>query len=301
MTNRTDLTRYARLSIAAAVLTIVMKGAAYWLTGSVGLLSDALESVINLVAAVMVLAALLYAARPPDDSHEFGHDKIEYFAGGIEGTLIVVAALTIGWAALGRLIEPEPLERIDLGLILSGAASAVNLVIGRILIRAGKRHNSMTLRADGQHLMADVWTSVGVVVGLVAAALTGQLWLDALAGLLVAGHILATGARLMRQAFDGLMDSPLDPDGRAEVDRILAAYRAEGIEFHALRTRKAAARCFLSVHVLVPPRWTVQHGHDLLERLEADLRAAVPNLSTLTHLEPIGDPASLDDVPLDRS
>jgi cation diffusion facilitator family transporter len=297
---RASLRRFAYLSIAAAVLTIGLKASAYLLTGSVGLLSDALESVINLVAAGMALLALNYAARPPDDSHEYGHDKIEYFSGGIEGTLIVLAAVSIGVTSLERFANPHPIEQIGLGLVITLVASLINLVVGQMLMRAGRRYHSLTLEADGHHLMTDVWSSAGVMAGIGLVGVTGAWWLDPLIALLVAVNILRTGAQLMRRAFNGLMDAPMNTAERAVVESVLDGYRARGIQFHALRTRQSGARRFLSVHVLVPSGWTVQRGHDLLERLERDVRAVVPNAHVLTHLEPLGDPAALADVELDR-
>lgn len=300
MTERASLQRYAYLSIAAAIITIGLKAVAYWLTGSVGLLSDALESVVNLVAAFMALFALIYAARPPDNSHEFGHDKIEYFSGGVEGTLIAVAAVSIASTALARLVNPQPLEQLGLGLLISLVASGINLVVGQILMRAGRAHRSLTLEADAHHLMSDVWTSGGVILGILLVNATGATWLDPVIAMLMALNILWTGGKLMRRSFDGLMDSPMTIAERAVVDSVLDTYRLRGIQFHAMRTRQAGARRFLSVHVLVPGGWTVQRGHDLLEQLERDVRAVVPNTNVLTHLEPLGDPAALDDVELDR-
>ncbi len=300
MTERASLKNYAYLSIAAAVMTIGLKAVAYQLTGSVGLLSDALESVVNLVAAVMALLALIYAARPPDDSHEYGHDKIEYFSSGIEGALIAVAAVSIASAALSRLANLQPLEQIGLGLLISIVASMINLGVGLVLMRAGRVHRSLILEADAHHLMTDVWTSGGVVLGIGLVAITGAAWLDPVIALLMAGNILRMGAKLMRRSFDGLMDSPMTVAERAVVASVLDGYRLRGIQFHAMRTRQAGSRRFLSVHVLVPGGWTVKRGHDLLEQLEHEVRAVVPNTNVLTHLEPIGDPAALEDVDLDR-
>jgi len=300
MTERAFLKNYAYLSIAAAVMTIGLKATAYQITGSVGLLSDALESVVNLVAAGMALMSLIYAARPPDESHEYGHDKIEYFSGGVEGTLIAIAAVSIASAAIARLMSPQPLDQIGLGLFITVIASGINFAVARVLMKAGRQHRSLTLEADAHHLMSDVWTSGGVVIGIGLVALTGATWLDPLIAILMALNILRTGAHLMRQAFDGLMDSPMTVAERAVVESVLDSYRLRGIQFHALRTRQAGARRFLSVHVLVPGGWTVKRGHDLLEQLEHEVRAVVPNTNVLTHLEPIGDPAALEDVGLDR-
>lgn len=296
-----DLRRYAALSIAAAVVTIGMKTVGWRLTGSVGLLADALESLVNLGAACLAFWAVWYAARPPDDDHAFGHDKAEYFAAGIEGTLVLLAAGSIVWAAVPRLVRPEPMAEGFAGVAISGAASLVNLAVARVLNRAGKRYRSPTLVADAHHLMTDVWSSVGVVVAVILVGVTGWTILDPIVALIMAVVIVRTGYTLVRGAAGGLMDSALAPDEIAAMEAILHRYCDGGLDFHALRTRRSGTRRFASVHVLVPPDWTVQRGHDLCEALEAELRAAVPGLSVLTHLEPLGDPASDDDLPLDRA
>jgi cation diffusion facilitator family transporter len=296
-----SLKRFAWLSIAAALSTIVLKTGAWWLTDSVGLLSDALESGVNLAGALMALAMLTVAAQPPDENHAFGHGKAEYFSSGFEGFLILAAALAIGVAALERLLHPQALEQVGVGLVVSAMASIINLVTARMLLVAGREHRSITLEADAHHLMTDVWTSVGVIVGVGAVALTGWLWLDPVLALLVAANIVWTGWQLIRRSASGLMDVALPPEQHAAVVATLEQYRAEGTDYHALRTRQAGARCFVTVHILVPGAWTVQRGHDLLERLEADIRKAVPHASVLTHLEPLEDPVSSHDIELDRS
>ena len=294
------LKRFAWLSIAAAIGTIVLKTLAWWLTGSVGLLSDALESGVNLAGALMALAMLTVAAQPPDDNHTYGHGKAEYFASGFEGFLILVAAIAIGVAAIERLLHPQPLEQVGIGLVVSVVASAVNLLTARVLMKAGKAHRSITLEADAHHLMTDVWTSVGVIIGVGAVSATGWLWLDPVIALLVAANIVWTGWQLISRSASGLMDVALPPEEQAAVVAILDRYRADGIDYHALRTRQAGARSFVTVHILVPGRWSVQRGHDLLERLEAEIRQTVPHVSVLTHLEPIEDPVSAHDIDLDR-
>ena len=299
--NRRQLTRFAWLSIGAAILTIALKSAAYVLTGSVGLLSDALESFVNLAGALMALTMLIVAARPPDDDHAFGHDKAEYFSSIFEGTLILVAAGAIGVAAAQRLIHPRPLEQIGLGLVISVAAALVNLGVGLVLLRAGKRHLSITLEANAHHLLTDVWTSAGVLVGVGAVALTGWQRLDPIIALIVAGNIVATGVRLVRRSVSGLMDTALPAEDQRTLQRALAQYADAGVQFHALRTHQAGARRFISLHVLVPGDWTVYRGHRLLERIEADIRGALPHATVLTHLESLEDPASWDDIELDRS
>lgn len=286
------LTAFAWLSIAAALATIGLKGCAYWLTGSVGLLSDALESLVNLAAAVVALSMIRVAAWPPDEDHAYGYSKAEYFASGFEGALIVVAAIGISVAAVQRLLVPAPLEQLGLGLLVSGAASAINLAVGVMLVRAGERHGSIALEADGRHLLTDVWTSAGVIVGLLAVMATGWAWLDPLIALGVAVNIVWTGYRLLERSARGLLDQALPPAQRDLIGGVLRAYEARGLQFHALRTRRAAGRSFISVHVLVPGQWSVQAGHELLEQIERELRAAVPGSSVLTHLEPIEDPAS---------
>ncbi|MFC5302049.1 cation diffusion facilitator family transporter [Azospira restricta] len=295
-----SLKRFAWLSIAAALATIALKTAAWWLTGSVGLLSDALESGVNLAGALMALAMLTVAAQPPDDEHAFGHGKAEYFASGFEGFLILAAAVGIAVAAIERLLHPQPLEQIGAGLVVSVLASLINLGAARILLAAGREHRSITLEADAHHLLTDVWTSAGVVVGVGAVALTGWLWLDPLLALLVAANIVWTGWQLLQRSAAGLMDVALPPEQHAAVVAVLDRYRAQGIDYHALRTRQAGARCFVTMHVLVPGAWSVQQGHDLLEEIEAEVRAAVPHASVLTHLEPLEDPVSGHDIELDR-
>lgn len=300
MNDRAVLTRYAYLSIAAALVTIALKTGAYLLTDSVSLLSDAMESMVNLAAAVVALVALIYASRPPDESHEYGHDKIEYFSSGIEGTLILVAAFSIAYTSIERLINPQPIEQVGIGIAVSVLASAVNLGVAITLMRVGRQHQSITLQADAQHLMTDVWTSVGVVGGVLLVALTGETRLDPIIAILVALNILRTGAQLIRQSFDGLMDTPIETAYREAIERVMSVFHGQGIQFHALRTRRSGARRFISVHVLVPPQWTVKRGHDVVEQIEHALRAAVSNAHIFTHLEPLGDPIAHEDVSLDR-
>lgn len=293
-----DLTRYAWLSIAAALVTIVLKGLAWWLTGSVGLLSDALESFVNLAGALMALAMLTLAMRPADAGHPHGHGKAEYFSSAFEGLLILIAALSIGYAAIDRLMAPRPLAAVGPGLAVSALASLINLAVARILLRVGRAHRSITLEADAHHLMTDVWTSLGVLIGVALVWLTGWLWLDPVIALLVAANILWTGWNLLHRSAGGLMDASLPREELRAIDDVLDRYRAQGLEFHALRTRQAGSDAFATLHVLVPGAWTVQAGHDWCERLERDLAERVPRLHVTTHLEPIEDPASLDDVDL---
>ena len=295
-----SLKRYAWLSIAAALATIVLKAVAWLLTGSVGLLSDALESGVNLAGALMALAMLTLAAQPPDENHSHGHGKAEYFASGFEGVLILAAAIGIAVTAIERLLHPQPLEQVGVGLVVSVVASVINLLTARVLLAAGREHRSITLEADAHHLLTDVWTSVGVIVGVGAVALTGWLWLDPVLALLVAGNIVWTGWQLIRRSASGLMDEALPAEQQAAVVAVLERHRANGIDFHALRTRQAGARCFVTLHVLVPGAWTVQRGHDLAEEIEAEIRGCLPHASVLTHLEPLEDPVSSHDIELDR-
>ncbi len=298
--SRSALTRYAWLSIAAAITTMALKGAAYWLTGSVGLLSDAVESIVNLLGAVIALVVLTIAARPADDTHAYGHSKAEYFACGAEGILILIAAISIGVAAINRLIFPQPLEQAGAGLAISTAASLINFFVARILLRAGRAYRSITLEADARHLMTDVWTSAGVIAAIMAVALTGWQMLDPIIALAVAANIVWSGYHLVKRSTSGLMDSTLPPEELALLKRILEKYMQQGVQYHALRTRQAASRRFISIHILVPGFWTVDAGHDLLEHLEADIRATLPDVTITTHLEPLDNPASHQDKELDR-
>jgi cation diffusion facilitator family transporter len=294
------LTRYAWLSIAAAVVTISMKSVAYFLTGSVGLLSDALESTVNLAAAIVALIALRILERPADDEYTFGYAKVEYFASGFEGGMILLAAASIIITAIPRLIHPVPLEQLGLGLAISAAASVINLVVAQILLRAGKRHNSITLEADGRHLMTDVWPTGGGLVGIGLVALTGYQRLDPIVALLVAANIIFTGYRLLVRSGRGLMDVALPAEETDKIKSIIDSYQEQGVRYHALRSRQAASRKFMVVHLLVPGAWTVFRGHQVAEQIETEVLRAIPNSNIATHVEPIEDPASLDDAALDR-
>ncbi|HLP10120.1 MAG TPA: cation diffusion facilitator family transporter [Opitutaceae bacterium] len=298
---RNSLTRFAWLSIAAALATIALKTSAYFLTGSVGLLSDAVESLVNLAGGIMALLMLRVAARPADDDHAYGHSKAEYFSSGVEGTLILLASASIAYTAVARLLHPQPLEHIGSGLAVSFAASAVNLVVALVILRAGKRRNSITLEANAHHLLTDVWTSVGVVAAIGAVACTGWNWLDPVVALLVAANIVRTGVGIVRRSVAGLMDAALAPADLAKIDAVLATHRTAGVQFHNLRTREAGARKFVNFDVLVPGLWTVQQGHDLVEQIEGEIRDALPDSTVFTHLEPVEDPASWSDAGLDRS
>ena len=276
--------------------TIGLKSAAYWITGSVGLLSDALESIVNLVAATFTLAMVVVATRPPDEDHRYGHDKVEYFASGLEGALILLAALAIALAAITRLMSPQPIERVGLGLTVTVIASLINLAVSRVLSRVGRHENSIALEADAKHLMTDVWTSVAVVIGVAMVAFTGWVWLDPVIALAAAAHILAAAVSLLRRSALGLMDTSIDAAQMTQLQTVLNQHTNDRVQVHALRTRQSGGRCFVSFHVLVPGDWTVQAGHLLLERIEADVRGAIPNVTVFTHLEPIDDPAAWRDT-----
>ncbi len=294
------LKRYAWLSIAAALATILLKGWAWWLTGSVGMLSDALESFVNLAGAMMALAMLSLASQPADDNHAHGHGKAEYFSSAFEGLLIFLAAVGIAYSAIERLLNPQPLEAVGIGLAVSVVASIVNLITSRILMGVGRKYKSITLEADAHHLLTDVWTSAGVIAGVGLVWATGWLWLDPVIALLVALNIVWTGWRLLQRSADGLMDVSIPETDIRVIEAILDRYRQQGLEFHALRTRQAGTRSFISFHLLVPGTWSVQLGHDWSERIEADIRQAISYAHITTHLEPKEDPVSLADQHLDR-
>jgi cation diffusion facilitator family transporter len=291
---------YILLSVAAAVVTIALKGGAYLLTGSVGIFSDAAESLVNLLAAVVALWALVSAARPPDEEHSYGHTKAEYFASGFEGVLILGAAMIIGFTAVERMIEPRPLESVGVGLAVLVVAAGVNGAAGMVLVRGGRRLRSVTLRADGQHLLTDMWTTFGVVAGVVVVKLTGWLFLDSIVALVVAANIARVGVRLVNETAHGLLDTALPEEEQEEIYGILSGYEERGVEFHALKTRQAGRRRFISMHVLVPGTWSVQRGHDLSEEIEARIRERLPESSVFVHIEPLEDEVSWEDQELDR-
>jgi cation diffusion facilitator family transporter len=300
MRHRASLTGFAWLSLGAAIVTVTLKLLAYALTGSVGLLSDALESLVNVLAGGVAVAMLKLAERPPDEEHPYGHDKAEYFSSGLEGLLILAAALGIGWTAFRRLLAPVPLDQPAVGLIIVAVATIVNLGVARLLLQVSRRDHSITLEANARHLMTDVWTSTGVIVGVGLAALTGWHRLDALIAIAVALHIVLTGFDLIRRSALGMLDTAIGTAEQESVNAVLRRYEARGIVFHAVRTRQSGGRRFVSMHVLVPGNWTVRDGHELLEEIEAEVRANVPAVTVFTHLEPLEDPASWEDVDIDR-
>lgn len=296
-----SLKRYAWISIGAAITTIFLKGVAWQLTGSVGLLSDAIESLVNLAGALMALWMLSLAEQPADERHPHGHSKAEYFSSAFEGFLIFLAAVSIAYTAIGRLLNPQPLEAVGVGVVVSVLASVVNLLVARLLLKAGREHQSITLEADAHHLMTDVWTSVGVILGVGLVALSGWNWLDPTIALLVAANIIWTGWQLMHRSASGLMDAALPPEQKRLITEVFDRYIEHGIAYHALRTRQAGRRSFVSFHALVPGNWTVQEAHNWVEQIERDLRGVIPNCHITSHLEPIDDPCSMDDQELDRT
>lgn len=295
-----SLARFAWLSVTAALATMALKGVAAWLTGSVGLLSDALESFVNLGAALIALTMLRVAVVPPDEKHPFGYSKAEYFSAVAEGGLIIVAALAIVATALPRLAEPRPIEAFGTGLVISLAATAINLGVALVLLRASGRHHSVALEADAHHLLTDVWTSIAIVAGVGAIALTGWLILDPLIAIAVAAYIIWMGVGVMRRSVWGLLDRSLPEGEMQDIRAILEPYKSRGMDYHALRTRRAGRRRLVELHLLVPGAMSVSEGHRIADEIEAAIRAALPGSAVMTHLEPIEDPDSYRDQELFR-
>lgn len=292
------------LSILAAVATLALKWLAYFLTGSVGLLSEAAESGVNLLASLTALASLWYSAQPVDTTHTYGHEKIEYFSSGLEGVLIIVAAVGIAWYAVHRLLLPEGLEALNVGTILTLAAAGINYAVARLLLRVGRAHSSIILEADGRHLMTDVLTTLAVVIGLCLVILTHKVWIDALMGLVVSANIVRTGLDLLRRSFHGLMDHALPAEEQARVRSAIEASIGPGMDYHALRTRRAGSRRFVDFHLLVPGMYSVRRAHELTKRVEEAIRAALPSVEITVHVEPIEDRAAWEDselVPLEQA
>ncbi|HMT04704.1 MAG: cation transporter [Solirubrobacterales bacterium] len=298
---RRRLIRVISVSVMVALLTICMKLVAWLLTGSIGLLSDAAESVVNLVAAGIALIVILWSTRPADEDHAYGHEKADYLSAGFEGALILLAAVSIAYAAIDRLLNPAELTEVGVGLAITAVASLFNLITSRLLVRTGREENSMVLVADGRHLMTDVWTSAGVIAGVALVWMTGWETLDPIIALVVAANIVRTGVSLVSDSMSGLMDKALPDEELTRVSDVLQGYESREIHFHALRTRKAGRRTFISIHVLVPGGWSVKEGHDLAERVEEDLRSRFDHATVFTHLEPIEDPVSFEDTGLDRT
>ena len=293
------LKKFAWLSVAASVVTIVLKAGAWWLTGSVGLLSDAAESLVNLVAAIVALIAITIAERPADDDHQFGHSKAEYFSAGVEGAMIFIAAGSIIVLAVERLLNPQELEQLGVGLLVSIVASVLNGIVGTMLIRAGRKNRSVTLTADGKHLLTDVITSIGVVVGVGLVWLTGWAALDPIVAIGVGINILFVGGGLVRKSAMGLMDATLSEEDNATIETVLDSYRRSGeVDFHELRTRESGMRRFVEFHVLVPGSWSVERAHDLVEKVETEIRDKLPDSHIASHMEPIEDDRAYNDVHL---
>jgi cation diffusion facilitator family transporter len=292
-----DLSRYAWLSIATGIVVFALKLLAYFLTGSIGLLSDAMESTVNIVAAFVALVALKAATKPGDARHHFGLSKAEYFSALVEGLMILLAAGLIMFTAIPRLLDPQPLEDLGIGLTISALASGLNLVVATILMRAGLRHRSIVLQADSKHLMTDVWTSGGVIVAVILVGWTGWLRLDPLIAMAVALNIVFAGLKLIGSSAMGLLDASLPEEENALIVEVLQRHQTDKVRFHALQTRESGRQRFVSMHVLVPGLWTVEQGHDLLETVEAEIRHVLPDTIISTHLEPIEDPRAWDDQP----
>ena len=287
---------YLQISIAAAVATIALKTAAWWLTGSVGLLSDAMESFVNLAAAVFALAMVTVAHAPADEDHPFGHGKAEYFSSGFEGLLILGAALAIIWTAVQRLLDPQPLEALGLGVALSVVSSAINGGVAWMLLRAAREHDSIALEADGRHLMTDVWTSIGVAGGVLLVPLTGWLWLDPVLAIAVALNITREAWSLLRRSIDGLMDRALGEAEQRAIDRVLSGQASDEIRFDHLRTRRAARRKFCEFHMHAPGQWSLSRAAARRAEIERALMEAVPGLRVTIELlpqsvEPVGEQA----------
>ncbi len=287
--------KYLWISIVASIATILLKGGAYFVTASVGLLSDAIESFINLAAGVSAFALLTIALRPPDRGHPFGHNKAEYFSSIIEGTLIFLAAVAICVTSIERLINPHPPHDLGTGLLISVAASVINLFTAMILMKAGKRYNSITLEADARHLLTDVWTTGGVLAGLLVVNLTGWIILDPIIAIFVAVNIIFTGIGLIRRSVSGLMDEALPADEIDLLRKILDSHKRYGVVYHSLYTRKAASKRFVSLHLVMPGEWQISKGHELTKLIESEISRVFPETDVFIHIEPMGDPAAFDD------
>ena len=298
---QTSLAKFLYLSVAAAIVTILLKFYAYHVTGSMGFLSDALESFVNLFAALFALIMLKVSQKPADDGHVFGHSKAEYFSSATEGALILIAAFSIIRTAIPRIVEPAPIENINTGLLFSLLASMVNLVVGFTLIKNGKKSKSLVLEADGRHLMTDVWTSVGVIVGILLVKFTGWLIIDPIIAILVALNIIYAGYKLISRSASGLMDATIPAEDLEKVILYLDSLKVNEIEYHSLLTRVAGQRKFISMHLLVPGEWSVKQGHDWADQVEETIIGLFNEPVTVsTHIEPVDDPASMEDIGIDR-
>lgn len=299
--SQSPLQKFIYLSIAAAITTILLKFYAYYITGSMGFLSDALESFVNLFAAIFALIMLNLSQRPADDGHKFGHGKAEYFSSAVEGALILIAALSIIWSAIPRIIEPKSLENINTGLLFSLLAALVNLAVGLTLIHYGKKRKSLILEADGRHLMTDVWTSVGVIAGIITVKFTGWLIIDPIIAILVALNIIYTGYKLISRSASGLMDATIPSEDLEKITYYLDSLKTNEIDYHSLLTRVSGQRKFISMHILVPGKWTVKQGHDYADEVEETIVNMFDEPVTVTtHIEPVEDPVSMKDIGIDR-
>lgn len=292
---RKSIAKIMWISIVASVITIGLKWYAFLLTGSVGFMSDALESGINLLAAIVAFYSLAVAARPADKEHPFGHDKAEYFSSLAEGVLIVIAAFGIAYAAINRMYHPQPLESLDFGMLLSVAATLVNFVTARILLYFSRKHNSITIEADAHHLMTDVWTTVGIIAGIFLVKLTGWQLIDPIMAILVAISIVYTGIKLIIRSMDGLMDSQLSEKEMVQIREVLDRYKSEDVDYHALYTRRASAKQFITFHLLFPGEYTVHKAHELTKQIEYDIKTQLPYSDVFIHVEPLNDPDAFDD------
>lgn len=298
---QSELVRYARLMLIVTTGVIAFKLVAYLVTGSIGLLSDTLESASNLVSGLIAFVALILASRPPDADHEYGHGKIEYVSSSAQAGMILFTALSIAAPSVSRLLKPQPIEQPGIGLVIAVVSIVINLVTAIALQRAGQANRSIALEGNAAALLSDIWTTVGVIAGIIAAVATGWYWLDPMIGLVIAGYVVFTGVNLLRRSMLGLTDTALPEVEIAPIKTILDSYRSEAVQYHALRTRQAGTRSFMTVHILVPGIWTVKRGHSLLERIERDIREQLPHIHITTHLEPLDDPSAWQDVGLERA
>ncbi len=287
--------KFIWMSIAASVLTISLKSLAYFLTGSVGLLSDAIESFINLAAGIMALIMLIIALSPPDRKHPFGHNKAEYFSSVTEGILILLAAIAIGVTAIERIIRPQPIEQLGTGLLISAAASIINLAVGLMLLKAGKKYRSIILESDGKHLLTDVWTTAGVLLALLLVKITGWIILDSIIAVIVALNIIYTGIKLIIRSVSGLMDTAISDKDQMEIKKILDECCAGEVKYHSLHTRIAASKRFIFFHLIVPGSWNISNSHEITKEIERRIKSALEDSEVFIHIEPLDDPDSFDD------
>lgn len=299
---RPSLKRFLYLSIAAAITTIGLKFAAYFETGSMGFFSDALESLVNLFAAIIALVILHISEKPADEEHEFGHGKAQYFSSALEGALILIAAVSIIYTSVPKILKPEPLENIGLGTLLSGAAALTNLIVGFVLTKKGKKYNSLLLEADGKHLLSDVVTSVGVILGVIVVKITGLYFLDPIIAIGVALYIVYIGFKLIVRSTNELMDAAIPKDEQQRIVDYLDSLEERNIEYHSLLTREAGYRRFVTFHLLVPGKWSIKQGHDCAEEVEQYIEQMFinSNVTVTSHIEPIEDPISFNDIGIDR-